>query len=97
MAPPDPKRPGGARIAVQIGIPSEAGGENGIEPGDAVSEAFLSEIVGPQPSPAWAGPAAREQGVDLATPARGRASGGCAGFPEASANPAARSLLIRSC
>lgn len=87
MAPPDPKGPGGARIAVQIGIPSEAGGENGIEPGDAVSE-----IIGPQP-----GAAAREQGVDLATPARGRASGGCAGFPEASANPAARSLLIRSC
>jgi len=92
MAPPDPKRPGGARIAVQIGIPSETGGDNGIEPGGAASEAFRSEIVGRQ-----SGPAAREQGVDLATPARGRASGGCAGFPEASANTAARSLLIRSC
>ena len=44
--PPDPKWPGGARIAVQIVLNYEEGGENNILHGDAASEAFLSEIVG---------------------------------------------------
>ncbi|MHC0054766.1 allantoinase PuuE [Actibacterium sp. D379-3] len=44
--PPDPKWPGGARIAVQFVINYEEGGENCILHGDAASEAFLSEIVG---------------------------------------------------
>ncbi|QJP16531.1 allantoinase PuuE [Starkeya sp. ORNL1] len=50
--PPDPKWPGGARIAVQFVINYEEGGENSILHGDAASEAFLSEIVGAQ---AWPG------------------------------------------
>ena len=44
--PPDPKWPGGARIAVQFVLNYEEGGENNILHGDAGSEAFLSEIVG---------------------------------------------------
>ncbi|WP_299838071.1 allantoinase PuuE [uncultured Paracoccus sp.] len=48
---PDPKWPGGARIAVQIVVNYEEGGENSIEHGDAASEAFLSEIIGAQPWP----------------------------------------------
>ncbi len=44
--PPDPKWPGQAKIAVQIVLNYEEGGENCILHGDAASEAFLSEIVG---------------------------------------------------
>ncbi|MCY6382029.1 allantoinase PuuE [Hoeflea prorocentri] len=43
---PDPKWPGGAKVAVQFVINYEEGGENNILHGDAGSEAFLSEIVG---------------------------------------------------
>ena len=50
--PPDPHWPGGARIAVQIVLNYEEGGENNILHGDAASEAFLSEIVG---AAAWPG------------------------------------------
>lgn len=50
--PPDPKWPGGARIAVQIVLNYEEGGENNVLHGDAASEAFLSEIVG---AAAWPG------------------------------------------
>ncbi|KNG93937.1 polysaccharide deacetylase [Pseudaestuariivita atlantica] len=50
--PPDPQWPGGARIAVQIVVNYEEGGENNILHGDAASEAFLSEIVG---AAAWEG------------------------------------------
>ncbi len=49
---PDPQWPGGAKIAVQIVVNYEEGGENSIEHGDAASEAFLSEIIGAQP---WVG------------------------------------------
>lgn len=49
---PDPKWPGGARIAVQFVINYEEGGENNILHGDAASEAFLSETIGAQP---WQG------------------------------------------
>ncbi len=45
-SPPDPGWPGGAKIAVQIVLNYEEGGENNILHGDAASEAFLSEIVG---------------------------------------------------
>ncbi|TJZ83962.1 allantoinase PuuE [Paracoccus hibiscisoli] len=48
---PDPRWPGGARIAVQIVLNYEEGGENSIEHGDPSSEAFLSEIIGAQPWP----------------------------------------------
>ena len=48
---PDPRWPGGARIAVQFVINYEEGGENSILHGDEASEAFLSEIVGAVPWP----------------------------------------------
>jgi putative urate catabolism protein len=47
--PPDAAWPGGARLALQIVINYEEGGENCVLHGDAASEAFLSEIVGAQP------------------------------------------------
>jgi OHCU decarboxylase len=50
--PPDAQWPNGARIAVQIVLNYEEGGENNILHGDAASEAFLSEIVG---AAAWPG------------------------------------------
>ena len=49
--PPDPQWPGGAKIAVQIVMNYEEGGENSVEHGDKASEAFLSEIIGAQPWP----------------------------------------------
>lgn len=49
--PPEAAWPGGARIAVQIVLNYEEGGENNILHGDAASEAFLSEIVGAAPWP----------------------------------------------
>ncbi len=48
---PDPRWPGGAKIAVQIVVNYEEGGENCVLHGDAASEAFLSEIVGAAPWP----------------------------------------------
>jgi urate oxidase len=50
-APPDPSWPGGARLALQVVVNYEEGGENNILHGDPASEAFLSEIVGAQPWP----------------------------------------------
>jgi putative urate catabolism protein len=47
--PPHADWPGGARVAVQLVLNYEEGGENSILHGDAASEAFLSEIVGAQP------------------------------------------------
>ena len=44
--PPNPRWPGGARIALQIVLNYEEGGENCVLHGDSASEAFLSEIVG---------------------------------------------------
>ena len=49
--PPNAMWPGKARIAVQIVLNYEEGGENNILHGDAASEAFLSEITGAQPWP----------------------------------------------
>ena len=43
--PPNPGWPGGARLALQIVLNYEEGGENCILHGDQASEAFLSEIV----------------------------------------------------
>ena len=45
-SPPDAAWPNDARIAVQIVVNYEEGGENNILHGDPASEAFLSEIVG---------------------------------------------------
>jgi allantoinase len=47
--PPDPKWPGGARLALQIVLNYEEGGERSILHGDAESEAFLQEVVGIAP------------------------------------------------
>ncbi|MEM9433012.1 MAG: allantoinase PuuE [Pseudomonadota bacterium] len=52
QTPPDPRWPNGAKIAIQIVLNYEEGGENNILHGDAASEAFLSEIVG---AAAWPG------------------------------------------
>ncbi|AWN42972.1 allantoinase PuuE [Methylobacterium durans] len=49
--PPQARWPGGARLALQIVLNYEEGGENCILHGDAASEAFLSEIVGALPFP----------------------------------------------
>ena len=49
--PPQANWPGGARIAVQIVLNYEEGGENCTLHGDPASEAFLSEITGAQPWP----------------------------------------------
>jgi OHCU decarboxylase len=51
QTPPRVTWPGNARIAVQIVLNYEEGGENCVLHGDAASEAFLSEIVGAQPWP----------------------------------------------
>jgi len=47
--PPAVSWPGGAKIAVQIVLNYEEGGENCTLHGDPASEAFLSEITGAQP------------------------------------------------
>lgn len=46
--PPDPRWPGNARVAVQIVLNYEEGGENCVLNGDPASETFLSEIIGAQ-------------------------------------------------
>lgn len=50
--PPDPRWPGGARIAVQFVVNFEEGGENNVLHGDEASEAFLTDVLGAQP---WRG------------------------------------------
>lgn len=47
--PPDPHWPCGARLALQIVLNYEEGGENCILHGDTASEAFLSEIINAEP------------------------------------------------
>ena len=49
--PPDAKWPGGARLALQVVLNYEEGGENCILHDDPASECFLSEIVGAEPRP----------------------------------------------
>ena len=49
--PPDPRWPGGARIAVQFVLNYEEGGENSVLHGDSASEQFLCEIVNPAAYP----------------------------------------------
>lgn len=45
-SPPDPRWPGGARLALQIVLNYEEGGENCVLNGDSASETYLSEIIG---------------------------------------------------
>jgi putative urate catabolism protein len=47
--PPHPHWPGDARIAVQLVLNYEEGGENSVLHGDAASETFLSDIMGAVP------------------------------------------------
>lgn len=47
--PVNPNWPGGARLALQIVLNYEEGGENAVLHGDPASEAFLSEIIGAAP------------------------------------------------
>ena len=47
--PPHPRWPGDARLALQIVLNYEEGGENCILHGDSASEAFLSDIVNAEP------------------------------------------------
>lgn len=49
--PPDPRWPGGARLALQIVLNYEEGGENCVLHGDPASESFLSEIVNAEAIP----------------------------------------------
>src|SRR5262249_3684898 len=42
--PPDPQWPGGARIAVNINLNFEGGGERSVMDGDGVSEGMLNDI-----------------------------------------------------
>ncbi len=53
-SPPDPRWPGGARVAVQFVINYEEGAENNVLNGDKGSETFLSEMVGAASHPARA-------------------------------------------
>jgi putative urate catabolism protein len=48
-SPPDPGWPGRARLALQIVVNYEEGGERSILHGDETSEAFLHEVVGTPP------------------------------------------------
>lgn len=45
--PPHPQWPGGARIAIQMVLNYEEGGENCVLHGDPASEAFLSDMINP--------------------------------------------------
>jgi putative urate catabolism protein len=49
--PPDPKWPGGARLALQIVLNYEEGAERSVLHGDPASETFLSEISGAEAFP----------------------------------------------
>jgi putative urate catabolism protein len=44
--PPDPRWPGGARLALQIVLNYEEGGEQAVLHGDSQSESYLHEVVG---------------------------------------------------
>src|ERR1700733_5241345 len=74
---PDPRWPGGARVAVQFVINFEEGGENAIFHGDKASEAFLTDVLGAQP---W--PGQRHMNVEsmFEYGSRPRLCGGVGGF-----------------
>jgi len=48
-SPPHADWPGGARIAVQLVLNYEEGGEMNVLHGDAASETFLSDLINPKP------------------------------------------------
>jgi allantoinase len=47
--PPDPRWPGGARLALSFVLNYEEGGERSVLEGDAESESYLQEVVGAPP------------------------------------------------
>jgi putative urate catabolism protein len=47
---PDPRWPGGARLALSLVLNYEEGGESSVLEGDPVAEAFLHEVVGATPT-----------------------------------------------
>jgi putative urate catabolism protein len=47
--PPDPRWPGGARLALSFVLNYEEGGERSVLEGDAESESYLQEVVGAAP------------------------------------------------
>jgi len=47
--PPDPRWPGGSRIAVQFVLNYEEGGERNVLDGDSTAETFLSDVIGAEP------------------------------------------------
>jgi allantoinase len=47
--PPDPRWPGGARLALSVVLNYEEGGERSVLEGDAESESYLQEVVGAPP------------------------------------------------
>lgn len=49
--PPDPQWPAGARLAVNVVVNWEEGGENNILHGDAASEAAIQDVIGAEPWP----------------------------------------------
>jgi len=49
--PPDPKWPGGARLALSLVINYEEGGERGLTNGDNQGETHLTEYVSHEPAP----------------------------------------------
>lgn len=49
--PPDPKWPGGAKLAVSFVLNYEEGGEYAIPSGDDISETYLLEVIGYTPTP----------------------------------------------
>jgi len=49
-SPPDPRWPGGKRVALSLVLNYEEGGENTPLEGDPASEAFLHEVVGAPPT-----------------------------------------------
>jgi allantoinase len=48
-APPDPRWPGGARLALSFVLNYEEGGERSVLEGDGESESYLQEVVGAPP------------------------------------------------
>jgi allantoinase len=49
--PPDPRWPGGARLALSVVVNYEEGAERSVLHGDAESETFLQEVIGLPPVP----------------------------------------------
>ena len=48
--PPDPRWPGGKRVALSLVLNYEEGGENTPLEGDPASEAYLHEVIGAPPT-----------------------------------------------